>query len=229
MNKLNKQRVLSTMVLLAVTGAARADINVGVTVSATGPAASLGIPEKNTVALMPKEIAGEKVNYIVLDDASDTTNGVSNMRKLISENKVDIVLGSSTSPVSLAMIDVAAETKTPMISMAASARIVEPMDDKRKWVFKTPQNDIMMSLAIAEHMAAAGAKTVAFIGFSDAYGEGWYGEFAKAAELKKLKIVANERYSRTDTSVTGQVLKIMAAKPDAILIAGSGTPAAGAL
>ena len=100
------------------------------------------------------------------------------------------------------------------------------MDDKRKWVFKTPQNDIMMSLAIAEHMAASGAKTVAFIGFSDAYGEGWYGEFAKAAELKKLKIVANERYSRTDTSVTGQVLKIMAAKPDAILIAGSGTPAA---
>ena len=151
---------------------------------------------------------------------------MSNTRKLISENKVDIVLGSSTSPVSLAMIDVAAETKTPMISMAASARIVEPMDDKRKWVFKTPQNDIMMSLAIAEHMAASGAKTVAFIGFSDAYGEGWYGEFAKAAELKKLKIVANERYSRTDTSVTGQVLKIMAAKPDAILIAGSGTPAA---
>ena len=217
---------LAAASLLAASGLALADINVGVTVSATGPAASLGIPEKNTVALMPKEIAGEKVNYIVLDDASDTTNGVSNMRKLISENKVDIVLGSSTSPVSLAMIDVAAETKTPMISMAASARIVEPMDDKRKWVFKTPQNDIMMSLAIAEHMAASGAKTVAFIGFSDAYGEGWYSEFAKAAELKKLKIVANERYSRTDTSVTGQVLKIMAAKPDAILIAGSGTPAA---
>ena len=226
---MKKRLTLSTLVtacLLAASGVALADINVGVTVSATGPAASLGIPEKNTVALMPKTIAGEKVNYIVLDDASDTTNGVSNMRKLISENKVDIVLGSSTSPVSLAMIDVAAETKTPMISMAASARIVEPMDDKRKWVFKTPQNDIMMSLAIAEHMAASGAKTVAFIGFSDAYGEGWYGEFAKAAELKKLKIVANERYSRTDTSVTGQVLKIMAAKPDAILIAGSGTPAA---
>ena len=135
---------LATACLLATSGVALADINVGVTVSATGPAASLGIPEKNTIALMPKEIAGEKINYIVLDDASDTTNGVSNMRKLISENKVDIVLGSSTSPVSLAMIDVAAETKTPMISMAASARIVEPMDDKRKWVFKTPQNDIMM-------------------------------------------------------------------------------------
>lgn len=212
--------------LLAASGLAMADINVGVTVSATGPAASLGIPEKNTISLMPKEIAGEKINYIVLDDASDTTAGVSNTRKLISENKVDVILGSSTTPVSLAMIDVAAETKTPMISMAASARIVEPMDDKRKWVFKTPQNDIMMSLAIASHMAANGAKTVAFIGFSDAYGEGWYQEFAKAAEMKNLKIVANERYNRTDTSVTGQVLKIMAAKPDAVLVAGSGTPSA---
>ena len=222
-----------TCITLALAGAgllagtaALADINVGVTVSATGPAASLGIPEKNTIALMPRTIGGEKVNYIVLDDASDTTNGVSNTRKLISENKVDIILGSSTTPVSLAMIDVAAESKTPMISMAASARIVEPMDDKKKWVFKTPQNDIMMSLAIVEHMAAAGVKTVAFIGFSDAYGEGWYQEFAKAADIKKLKIVANERYNRTDTSVTGQALKIMSAKPDAILVAGSGTPAA---
>src|SRR5690606_38590829 len=164
-------------------GAALADINVGVTVSATGPAASLGIPEKNTIALMPRTIAGEKVNYIVLDDASDTTTGVSNTRKLISESKVDIVLGSSTTPVSLAMIDVVSEAKTPMISMAASARIVEPMDEKKKWVFKTPQNDIMMSLAIVEHMAAAGVKTVGFIGFSDAYGEGWYQEFTKAADI----------------------------------------------
>lgn len=212
--------------LCATAAAAWADVNVGVTLSATGPAASLGIPEKNTIALMPKTIGGQKINYIVLDDASDTTAAVANTRKLIAENKVDIVLGSTTTPNSLAMIDVVSEAKTPMISIAASARIVEPMDAKKQWVFKTPQNDIMMSLAIAEHMAASGVKTVAFIGFSDAYGEGWSQEFAKAAELKKLKIVANERYARTDTSVTGQALKIMAAKADAVLVAGSGTPAA---
>ena len=209
-----------------VCGTAFADITVGVTVSATGPAASLGIPEKNTVALMPRTIGGEKINYIVLDDASDTTTAVGNTRKLISESKVDIILGSSTTPNSLAMIDVVAEAQTPLISMAASARIVEPMDAKKKWVFKTPQNDIMMSLAIVDHMASAGVKTVAFIGFSDAYGEGWYQEFTKAAGIKKLQIVANERYARTDTSVTGQTLKMMSAKPDAVLIAGSGTPAA---
>ena len=123
------------------------------------------------------------------------------------------------------MIDVAAESQTPMISMAASAAIVEPVDAKRRWIFKTPQNDIMMSLAIATHMAAAGVKTVGFIGFSDAYGEGWFREFSKIAPVKGLTIVASERYARTDTSVTGQVLKLVAAKPDAILIAASGTPA----
>ncbi|MDE2418941.1 MAG: ABC transporter substrate-binding protein [Burkholderiales bacterium] len=203
-----------------------ADITVGVTISATGPAASLGIPEKNTIALMPKTIAGQKVNYIVLDDASDTTAAVSNTRKLISENKVDVILGSTTTPNSLAMIDAVSESQTPMISIAASSLITEPQDAKKRWVFKTPQNDIMMALAIAEHMANAGVKTVAFIGFSDAYGEGWHREFAKVADLKNLKIIANERYSRTDTSVTGQVLKIIASKPDAVLVAGSGTPAA---
>jgi len=217
---------VAIVVALLACGLAQADINVGVTVSATGPAASLGIPEKNTISLMPKSIGGQKVNYIVLDDASDTTAAVNNTRKLITENKVDIILGSTVTPNALAMIDVAAESQTPVISMAASARIVEPMDPKRRWVFKTPQNDIMMSLAIAEHMAANGVKTVGFIGFSDAYGEGWAQEFAKAADLKKIKIVANERYARTDTSVTGQTLKLMAAKPDAVLVAGSGTPAA---
>jgi len=175
---------------------------------------------------MPKTIAGQKINYIVLDDASDTTAAVNNTRKLIAESKVDIILGSTVTPNSLAMIDVVAEAQTPMISIAASARIVEPVDAKKRWVFKTPQNDIMMSLAIVEHMAAAGVKTVGFIGFSDAYGEGWFQEFTKAAELKKLKIVANERYGRSDTSVTGQALKIISARPDAVLIAGSGTPAA---
>lgn len=217
---------LAFAAMLLASALAQADINVGVTVSATGPAASLGIPEKNTIALMPKTIGGQKINYILLDDASDTTAAVNNTRKLISENKVDVILGSTTTPNSLAMIDVAAESQTPMISMAASARIIEPMDAKKRWVFKTPQNDIMMSLAIAEHMAANGVKTVGFVGFSDAYGEGWFQEFSKAADLKKIKIVANERYSRTDTSVTGQTLKLISAKPDAVLVAGSGTPAA---
>jgi branched-chain amino acid transport system substrate-binding protein len=224
MNK--KLKLLVGSMIMALAGASQADINVGVTLSATGPAASLGIPEKNTFALLPTSIGGQKINYIVLDDASDTTSAVKNTRKLITENQVDVVVGSTITPNSLAMIDVAAEAETPMISMAASARIVDTANPKVRWVFKTPQNDIQMSTAIVEHMLNNKVQTVAFIGFSDAYGEGWYQEFSKIAEARKLKIVANERYNRADTSVTGQVLKIISAKPDAVLVAGSGTPAA---
>ena len=206
-----KKTIVATL-LSALAATVMADINVGVTLSATGPAASLGIPEKNTIDLLPKTIGGQKVNYIVLDDASDTTTAVKNARKLISENKVDVLIGSTTTPNSLAMIDVAAETETPMIAMAASARIVEPMDDKKKWVFKTPQNDAQMSTAIVKNMTNNNVKTVAYIGFSDAYGEGWWNEFSKIAEARKIKLVANERFNRTDTSVTGQILKILAAQ-----------------
>lgn len=222
---MNIRKLVLAVIAAAAAAAASADINVGVTLSTTGPAASLGIPEKNTIALMPANVAGHKINYIVLDDASDPTNAVANARKLIAEHKVDLIIGSTTSPNSLAMIDTVAEAETPLISLAASSRIVEPVDAKRRWVFKTPQNDIMMSLAIAEHMAKTGVRTVAFIGFADAYGEGWNNEFGKAADLKKLQVVASERYNRTDASVTGQILKIMTQKPDAVLIAGSGTPA----
>ncbi|HJV91965.1 MAG TPA: ABC transporter substrate-binding protein [Azonexus sp.] len=220
-----KKTLLATLLSTLAAGAL-ADINVGVTLSATGPAASLGIPEKNTIDLLPKSIAGQKVNYLILDDASDTTTAVKNTRKLISEHKVDLIIGSTTTPNSLAMVDVAAEGETPMIAMAASARIVEPMDDKRKWVFKTPQNDAQMSTAIVEHMTNNNIKTVAYIGFSDAYGEGWWNEFSKLAEVRKIKLVGNERFNRTDTTVTGQILKILSAKPDAVLIGGAGTPAA---
>jgi len=215
-------------ILAAVgTGAVLAqDIKVGVTVSATGPAASLGIPERNTFPLMPQTIGGRKVQYIVLDDASDTTTAVKNTRKLITEDKVDVIVGSTVTPNSLAMIDVVAESETPMISMSASSRIVEPVDAKKRWVFKTPQNDQQMALVIVGDMLNRGVKTVGFIGFADAYGEGWWNEFSKIAETRGLKVVASERYNRADSSVTGQALKLMAAKPDAILIAGSGTPAA---
>ncbi len=219
-------RLIAAIVGLAAASAVYADIKVGVTLSATGPAASLGIPEKNTIALLPTTIAGQKVQYVVLDDASDTTTAVKNTRKLVSEDKVDVIVGSTITPASLAMVDVAAESETPMISMAASARIIDPMDAKRRWVFKTPQNDAQMAVAITEHMSSNKVNSVAYLGFADAYGENWWNEFSKVAEARKLQIVGNERYNRQDTSVTGQVLKIMSANPDAVLIGGSGTPAA---
>ncbi|MCW3474495.1 ABC transporter substrate-binding protein [Limobrevibacterium gyesilva] len=227
MSRFRATLIMSALAAGLAAAPAMADtIRVGVTISTTGPAASLGIPQRNSIALLPKEIAGQAVEYVVLDDGADTTKAVANTRKLIDEEKVDVIIGSSTTPASMAMIDVAAEKQIPMISLAASSRLIAPMDAARRWVFKTPQNDSLMADAIADHMQKNGVKTVGFIGFNDAYGDGWVGEFTRAAKERNLTIVGLERYARTDTSVTGQVLKLMAAKPDVVLIAASGTPAA---
>ncbi len=216
--------VLAAGLLMSV--AASAQIRIGLTLSTTGPAASLGIPEKNTAELLPAEIGGQKVEYILLDDASDTTGAVKNTRKLISENKIDAIIGSTVTPNSLAMIDVVSEAEVPMISVAASSRIVSPVDAKRRWVYKTVQNDGLMTATATQHMADTGVATVAYIGFADGYGDSWLDELGKAASARKIHVVANERYSRTDQSVTGAILKIMATKPDAVFIGASGTPAA---
>src|SRR5512137_433112 len=184
--------------LVLVTAPAAADINVGVTLSATGPAASLGIPEKNTFELLPTSIGGQKVIWIVLDDASDTTKAVTNAKKLISEDKVDVVVGSTITPNSLAMVDVVADAETPMISMAAGAKIVDPANPKTKWVFKTPQNDALMADAIVNDMKTRGVKTFGYVGFNDAYGEGWIAEMKRSSQAAGIKLVAEEKYNRAD-------------------------------
>ncbi len=225
---MTRTRLLLALAVLALglTETARGDINVGVTLSATGAAASLGIPERNTFELLPTTIAGQKVNWIVLDDGSDTTKAVTNTRKLLSEDKVDVIVGSTVTPNSLAMIDIVADAETPMIAMAASGRIVDPANPKVRWVFKTPQSDSLMADAIAVSMKANGVKTMGYIGFNDAYGDSWLTEIKRSAQVAGIKVVAEEKYNRNDASVTGQILKIVAANPDAVLIGASGTPAA---
>ena len=226
---MHPQRFLAALLGVALTTvlplAAQAQVKIGVTLSTTGPAVSLGIPEKNTIALLPKTVGGLTVEYIVLDDASDSSAAVVNTRKFIGENKVDAIVGSTTTPNTLAMIDVIAEGETPVISLASSARIIEPMSAKKAWMFKTPQTDTMMVLAILEHAAKRGMKTMAYIGFNDALGEAFYAEFEKFAEARKIRIVASERFAPRDTSVTAQALKLMAANPDMVVIGASGTPA----
>lgn len=221
-----RRTVLAGAIALALPLSAMAQIKVGVTVSSTGPAASLGIPERNTVKLLPTEVAGQTIEYIVLDDATDTTIAARNMRKLVSEDQVDVVLGSTFTPGSIAMVDIAGETQTPMISVAANARIISPVDGPRVWAFKSPQNDELMAEGLAEAMVKQGVKTLGYIGFNDAYGDAWLEAMESAAAEKDIKILTKESYARNDTSVTGQVLKILASQPDAILIAAAGTPSA---
>jgi branched-chain amino acid transport system substrate-binding protein len=207
-------------------GIASAQIKVGVVVSTTGAGASLGIPEKNAISMMPKTIGKHSVQYIVLDDASDTSVARRNAERLTTEEHVDIILGSSTSPTSIAMIEVAGRSKTPMISLGAALAIIEPADENKRWVFKTPYNDSITTGATVKAILASGAKTAGFIGFNDAYGESWLKELEKASSEQGLKLVVAERFNRTDTSVTAQVLKVMAAKPDVVIVVGSGTPSA---
>ena len=219
--KVKKLAMVQTLALVLAAGSAWADITIGVSVSATGPTASMGIPEKLTIALLPPTIGGEKVKYIVLDDATDPSTAVQNARKLTGDDKVDAIIGSTATPTSIAIYGVASETKTPQISMAP----FPPIADKAPWVFITPQDFNQMAIAIAAHMASHNIKTIGFIGYADSYGELWLKAMQSAAEAKGIKVSAVERFQRNDTSVTGQVLKLIAANPDAVLIAGSGTPA----
>jgi branched-chain amino acid transport system substrate-binding protein len=206
-------------------GIAQAQIKVGVTISLTGPQASLGIPEGQTVELLPRSIGGHAVEYIVLDDGSDPTRAVTNVRRLITERNVDLIMGSTTTPNTLAFIDAAAEAKTPVISLASSARLIEPVEGNKRWIFKTPHSDSHIASSIAEHMSRDGLKSVAFIGFNNALGEAFWEEVNRYSAKHGIKVVANERFSPTDVSVTGQILKILSARPDAVVIGASGTPA----
>ena len=222
---MNLRNVSTLLALMLASSLATADIKIGVIASSTGPTAVVGIPQKQTVALLPTEIGGQKVEYIVLDDASDPTNAVTNVKKLITEQKVDALIGPTTTPAALAMLDFVAESKTPLVTTVGSSAIIQPMDDKKKWVFKTTQNDDLIAEALIEHMTAHGVKTLGFIGFNDPYGENWLKVFGAMAEKAGLKLLVSERFNRTDQSVTGQALKVIAAKPDAVLVAATGGPA----
>ena len=202
--------------------AALADINIGISVSATGPAAVLGGPQKNTAELLPATIGGEKINWIVLDEATDSTTAAKNAAKLITENKVDLIIGGSTTPTVMAIAGAASDAKTPLIAMAPN-----PADgEKLKWTFTMPQNFALMGEGILEHMKANNQKTLGFIGYADAYGEVWIKALDAVKDKYGVTVGPIERFQRTDTSVTGQVVKLLAAKPDAILVVASGAPAA---
>ncbi|HEY5308282.1 MAG TPA: ABC transporter substrate-binding protein [Casimicrobiaceae bacterium] len=200
-------------------------VKIGLMVSATGPTSAIGIPQKNTGDMLPKKIGDVTVEYIQLEDGGDTTRAVQNVKKLIQENNVDALIGPSTAPNALAILDVIADAKVPMMATVGTSLVVEPLDAKKRWVFKTTQNDDIIASALLKHMVKNGVKTVGFIGFNDPYGENWYKVFGPMAEKAGITIVASERYARNDQSTTGQVLKLMAAKPDAVLIAAVGGPA----
>ena len=219
-----KALVASAAALSALTAAAPAlaDITVGISLPLTGPASGLGIPMQNYFKLWPTSIAGEKLNLIILDDATDPTKGVQNARKFVSEDKVDLIIGSAATPVAIPMAEVAAETGT--VQLAASPIGLPPGKDG--WSFRLPQGNDVMAHAMVELMKKQGIKTIGFLGYTDAYGEQWLKAITAEGEKHGIKVIATERFARSDTGVTAQALKLVAANPDAMLVVASGSGAA---
>ena len=213
------------LVLALVPLAAFAQITIGVNISTTGPAASLGIPERNAVLLGPSEMAGQKVNYVFLDDASDPTITVQNAVRLTQQHHVDVIIGPSTSSSALAVIETVAKARTPMLAIASASAIVFPMDANRRWVFKTPPQDEVEAGPLIRHMKKVGVKTVSAIIVDDAYGEAHLSGYSALAGPAGLKTLSVEKYKRDDTSVLAQALRVIKANPDAVVIAAAGTAA----
>ena len=214
--------LVASAAALLISGTAFADINIGVSIPLTGPTSALGIPTKNQLAMWPKQIGGEKINLIILDDATDPANATKNARRFVSEDKVDILLGSCSTPTANAVAAVAAESGTIHFTFAP----IDVSTTKAPWSYNMPQSTLVMSHAIVEHMKKNGVKTVGFLGYADAFGELFLRDMNVKMAGTNLKFVAVERFARTDTSVTGQALKVTAAQPDAILIVASGSGAA---
>ncbi|MBR1234892.1 ABC transporter substrate-binding protein [Bradyrhizobium sp. AUGA SZCCT0182] len=215
--------IAASLALPAVPALAQAnEIVIGITIVTTGPAAALGIPERNALEFVPKEIGGVPLKLIVLDDGGDPTAATTNARRFVTESKADIIMGSSTTPPTIAVSTVANEAGIPHFALAPL-----PINEARmKWSVAMPQPIPIMGKVLYEHMKAHGIKTVGYIGYSDSYGDLWFNDFKAQAVPMGIAMATEERYARTDTSVTGQVLKLLAANPDAVLVGGSGTAAA---
>jgi branched-chain amino acid transport system substrate-binding protein len=215
-------KTFAAAVVALAAGAAQADVTVGVSIPLTGPTSALGIPTKNGIVLWPQTIGGEKINVIMLDDATDPTIGVKNARRFITEDKVDLIVGSAATPIAAAMSDVAAEGQTVQLMLSP----VNLPEGKGAWSFRMPQSTAVMAIPVVEHWKKLGYKSYGFLGYSDAYGEAWLTDIKPLAEKAGIKLVATERFARNDTSVTGQALKLVSANPDAVLIVASGSGAA---
>jgi branched-chain amino acid transport system substrate-binding protein len=203
-----------------------ADITVGFVTSLSGPGASIGIPyEKGIIAAhaYADKVGDHNIKLIRLDDASDPSAATRNARKLVEDEKVDVLIGTSGVPGTVAMVVVAAETKTPMISLTPAS---QPQSPNGQWLISIPQPPPLMVAAVVERMKKDSVKKAAYIGFSDSWGDLVYDATMKNVSGTGIEVVTNERYARADTSVTAQTLKIIAARPDAVITGGSGTPGA---
>ena len=217
-------------VVAATTGFAGAQepYRLGAIFSITGPGSSLGIPERDTALMLEAEInarGGIKgpdgrmhpLKLVIYDDASDETKAVLAAKKLIDEDRVTAIVGTTLSGTSLAILDTVQKAEVPLISCAAAARIVEPASE-RKWIFKTPQSDQLIVGVLVDYLKAKGFKKVGWLNVDYAFGQlGWI-EFEKAAAAAGLSVVANEKFGQKDVDMTAQLTRVKAAGPEAVVV-----------
>jgi branched-chain amino acid transport system substrate-binding protein len=224
---MHKYLFSTTLALGLAISSAHAEIKVGFITALSGPGASIGVPYARGMAAAlayKNTVGGETIKVIELDDASDPSASARNARKLVEEEKVDIIIGTATAPATIAIAAIGAELKVPVI--AVSPISVVPADPTDQWSVSIPQPAALLVKVIVDRMKRDKIKNVGFIGFSDAWGDLVYAG-AKAAEARgDITLLSNERYARTDTSVTGQILKVLATKPEAVLLGSSGTQGA---
>jgi len=213
------------LLFVACTWAAAQEITIGVNFSITGPSASLGVPNQNAILLAPHVLGGQKVRYVFLDDASDPATAVQNVKRLISQDNIDALIGPSVTPTTIGVIETVAEAKVPMLTLGSTSRLVLPMDAQKKWVFKMPPNDDIFCTAMVDEMAKKGVKTLGVIAVNDPFGESWTKIITDETAPKGIKITGVEKFNRDDPSATAEALRAMSSHPDAIAVAAVGTAA----
>ena len=225
--------ISALLVALVVVGAylpavAQEPYRLGAIFSITGPGSSLGIPERDTALMIEADVnarGGIKgpdgrlhpLKLVIYDDASDETKAVLAAKKLIDEDKVTAIVGTTLSGTSLAILDTVQRAEVPLISCAAAAKIVEPAAERR-WVFKTPQSDHLIVGVLVDYLKAKGLTKVGWLNVDYAFGQlGWI-EFEKATAAAGLSVVANEKFGQKDVDMTAQLTRVKAASPQAVVV-----------
>ena len=220
--------ILACSLLLALAfclSAQAQEVTIGINFSTTGAMSSLGIPNKNAMLIAPTTLGGVKVKYIYLDDASDPSIAVQNVKRMISQDNIDMLIGPSVTPPTLAVTDTIAEAKVPMVTYGSTSRLIMPMDAKKRWVFKTVPNDDIFCGAMINQMVNKKVKAIVMIVVDDPYGESWTDVTTRMAAAKGIKVLEVLKFRRDDTSAKPQALRAIQQKPDAIVISAVGTPA----
>jgi branched-chain amino acid transport system substrate-binding protein len=216
--------VLVSVMILTISGCAREEkvYTIGAVFASTGPASSLGIPEKNTAEMLTEQINaagginGNKLEIIIYDTATDATTARTRIERLIDVDQVTAIVGPTTSGVSLSIIDKIQDAQIPLVSCAASVKIVEPVSE-RKWIFKTPQSDVLMGQTIADYLNGQGIAKVAIITTDDGYGRSGKEQLEKILPGAGIEIVAKEEFNEKDPDTLVQLTKIKGTDAQAVI------------